>query len=194
MEIKKELERGEINNDHITNAAATSTTTGQKNAFSSIFQKTAYAIEKTQTAHTAAQEAQIKELHRENIRRFRGHPPGEGGTAKAKDNGVDNNENNNIKGNNQPQFTSKTSLRPEPCTGGKFLVTKLRNWRTGYERILSLHDTYFTTLEPETNEITNLWHYSQVKQYSSLVKEEDCGIFRMLQGRIFGFWWENYKI
>jgi hypothetical protein len=65
------------------------------------------------------------------------------------------------------------TINPEPCTG-KFLVTKVRSWRSGYSRIMSLHKTYFTTLDPETFEITNLWYYSQVRHYMALAQEEDC--------------------
>ena len=65
----------------------------------------------------------------------------------------------------QPGKDSKHyNITPEPCVA-KFLVTKVRNWRAGYSRILSLHKTYFTTLDPDSHEITNLWHYSHVKQY-----------------------------
>jgi type IV secretory pathway VirB10-like protein len=65
------------------------------------------------------------------------------------------------------------TIAPEACIR-KFLVTKVRSWRTGYSRILSLHKTYFTTLDPDTREITNLWHYSQVRQYSAILQEPDC--------------------
>jgi len=64
----------------------------------------------------------------------------------------------------------------EPIVGGRFLVTKLRSWRTGYPRILCFHTSYFVTLDPDTYIITNRWSYSQVKGYFAVPTEPDCMI------------------
>lgn len=72
------------------------------------------------------------------------------------------------------------TLEIEPCRA-KFLVTKVRSWRTGYCRILSLHRTYFTTIDPETHEITNLWYYSQIRHCLALPQEEDCILMDVLE-------------
>jgi hypothetical protein len=72
------------------------------------------------------------------------------------------------------------TLVVEPCRA-KFLVTKVRSWRTGYCRILSLHGTYFTTIDPETHEITNLWYYSQIRHCIALPQEEDCILMDVLE-------------
>ena len=152
-DIKKELANGDyIGEDAVKNGSSA----GGKgsNAISSFIQKTANAIEQSQLAHSKAMEAHVVEQQRENDRKYRGYP--------LKDSGVEANANLN------------TPFTPEPRTGGKYLVTKLRSWRTGYERILSFHQTYFTTLDPETNEITNMWKYIHVNSYSSLPNESEC--------------------
>ena len=97
--------------------------------------------------------AQVKHQHEEQKRRFQGHPS---------------------------QETKYYNLSIEPCTA-KYVVTKVRNWRAGYSRILSLHKTYFTTLDPETNEITNLWYYSNVRNYMALPQEKDCIIIDVVE-------------
>jgi hypothetical protein len=98
--------------------------------------------------------AEVKLAHDEYKRRFQGRP-----TTSSSD---------------------IYTMDPEPCTG-KFIVTKVRGWRAGYARILSLHKTYFTTLDPETHEITNLWYYAQVRNYMALVQEEDCMLIDVLE-------------
>ena len=166
-DIKKELQSDDLQdvlgNKHLHD--------GSTNVFSSLVKKTTSAIEKSQIAHNAAMEKQVVEQHRLNDKRYRGYPIlKEGGEG---DSGATTNaDSTGTSSSHAPSFV----FQPEPCVGGKFYVTKLRNWRTGYDRILSLHNTYFTTLDPETNEITNLWTYNQVKQYSILPNEEGCFI------------------
>lgn len=165
-DIKKELESDDIQ-----------TVLGKKrnndNAISSFIKKTATVIEKSQNERNAALEKQIREQHRLNDWRYRGYCPMNNNTNTSH-----HAQSNTIDGdmrNHSIHAGPNSSFQPEPCTGGKYYLTKLRNWRTGYDRILSLHNTYFTTLDPETNEITNIWKYTQVKQYALLhPQEEDC--------------------
>lgn len=79
-----------------------------------------------------------------------------------------------------PSLHKHRTLNVEPCNA-KFLVTKLRSWRTGYCRILSLHKTYFTTIDPDIHEITNLWYYAQVRHCIALPQEEDCILMDVLE-------------
>jgi hypothetical protein len=171
-DIKKEIENGDYTGEGSNNDGKGSY------AISSLFHKTANVIEKSQNVHNAALETQVIEQHRENLRRYKGYPPPKDGTGTGVGTGVGTGTeaaatttagiNGKVHAHAQP------TLHPEPCVGGKFLIMKLRNWRTGYERILSLHNSYFTTIDPETYEITNMWKYTQVKQYMSLPSEEDC--------------------
>ncbi len=151
-DIKKELEDGDYigQTDYINNNQSKK----NDNAITAFINKTFNVVESSQNNRTSAMESQIIEQHSDYMRRFKGYPSDM---------------------NNSSIAAAASSFHPEPCTGGKFLVTKLRNWRTGYERILSLHQSYFTTVDPETNEITNLWKYTQVKQCLPLQnKEDDC--------------------
>ncbi len=163
-DIKKELESDDIQ-----------TVLGKKrnndNAISSLIKKTATVIEKSQHERNAALEKQIMEQHRLNDWRYRGYCPMNNNinNIHAQSNKIDG----DIMRNHSIHAGPNSSFQPEPCTGGKYYLTKLRNWRTGYDRILSLHNTYFTTLDPETNEITNIWKYTQVKQYAILHPQEE---------------------
>jgi len=98
--------------------------------------------------------AEVKLTHEEYKRRFQGRPAN--------------------------RDSKHYTINPEPCTG-KFLVTKVRSWRSNCSRIISLHKTYFTTLDPETFEITNLWYYSQVRHYMALAQEEDCMLIDVME-------------
>lgn len=71
------------------------------------------------------------------------------------------------------------NIHPEECKR-KYLVTKLRSWRSGYCRILSFHTSYFTTVDPESREITNLWYYHQVVNYIALPNEPDCMLIEVI--------------
>ena len=61
-----------------------------------------------------------------------------------------------------------------------YSVTKLRSWRTGYPRSLALHRTYFTTMDPDTGEVTNRWTYAGFRQWMALQKEEGCILLEAL--------------
>ena len=108
----------------------------------------------TANANPAIMDAQVKLAHQDYKRRFQGRPA-----------------------NKDSKYYNIT---PEPCTG-KYVVTKVRSWRAGYSRILSLHKSYFATLDPETHEITNLWFYSQVRHYMALPREEDCMLIDVVE-------------
>ncbi len=191
-DIKKELENGEFDGA----ASSGSGSNNNQNAIASFIHKIQLQNEKSNIAYNAAMEKQIIDTHRENNRRLRGYPPLKDGAVAAATAAATGNkhaiiraessssvQSSSVSGDAETQSQSQAqsqsqkltpTINPEPCTGGKFLITKLRSWRTGYERILSFHETYFTTLDPESKEITNLWYYSQIKNYASLPKEEDC--------------------
>ena len=56
----------------------------------------------------------------------------------------------------------------------KYPSVKLRAWRTGYSRVLSLHPQKFVTLDPDTLKVTNSWTYSALRQWMALPREEGC--------------------
>jgi hypothetical protein len=60
-----------------------------------------------------------------------------------------------------PRVTRTTIAPPKSRPLHQFSVTKLRSWRTGYARILELHEQYFSTYDPSapmTNpKETNQW-------------------------------------
>jgi DNAJ protein RME-8 N-terminal len=69
-----------------------------------------------------------------------------------------------------PRAATRTTLSPpKPRPLHQFSVTKLRSWRTGYARILALHDQYFCTYDPSapmTNpKETNQWPYSSLTEW-----------------------------
>ena len=142
------LSRNIVINAESTSEGRTSTTSDEKNVFQSFMsqvRESTTAININMNNNTSKKKKpikialtdQVKLQHEDHKRRYQGQP------------GKDSKHYN---------------ITPEPCVA-KFLVTKVRNWRAGYSRILSLHKTYFTTLDPDSHEITNLWHYSHVKQY-----------------------------
>ena len=47
----------------------------------------------------------------------------------------------------------------------QFQVTKLRSWRTGYQRLLVLYEQSFATLDPDTLAVTNQWSYHTLSQW-----------------------------
>lgn len=44
----------------------------------------------------------------------------------------------------------------------RFQTTKLRSWRSGYSRIVSLHSDYFTTIDPENFNETNRYQWTEM--------------------------------
>jgi DnaJ family protein C protein 13 len=50
----------------------------------------------------------------------------------------------------------------------QFQVTKLRNWRTGYVRLLCLYDDHVSTVDPDTHNPTNTWQYSALADFGSV--------------------------
>lgn len=78
------------------------------------------------------------------------------------------------------------SARPPPADDSYlplaiYSTTKLRSWRTGYPRTLSLHRTYFTTSDPDTGEITNTWTYAGLRQWMALPKEAGCVLLEVIE-------------
>jgi hypothetical protein len=108
---------------------------------------------KKEAGVTPAMDAHIRTLHQIYKRRFQNRPSN--------------------------QESKHYNINPEPCKS-KYQVTKLRSWRIGYSRILSFHSTYFTTLDPESHEITNLWYYNQVRHYMALPNEPDCMLIEVI--------------
>ena len=62
-----------------------------------------------------------------------------------------------------------------------YSTTKLRSWRTGYPRTLSLHRMYFTTSDPDNGEITNQWSYTGLRQWMALPKEHGCILLEVVE-------------
>ncbi|KAI2510862.1 protein of unknown function (DUF4339) [Fragilaria crotonensis] len=54
----------------------------------------------------------------------------------------------------------------------QFQVSKLRSWRTGYVRLLSLYDDRFCTFDPDSHEITNTWSYASLTDWMAVPKEK----------------------
>eukprot|EP00977_Amphora_coffeiformis_P010411 scaffold2433_cov159-Amphora_coffeaeformis.AAC.8 len=54
----------------------------------------------------------------------------------------------------------------------QFQVTKLRSWRTGYQRLLVLYEQDFATLDPDTLAVTNRWSYNNISMWQALKEEE----------------------
>lgn len=50
----------------------------------------------------------------------------------------------------------------------QFQVTKLRNWRTGYVRLLCFYDDHVATIDPDTHNPTNTWRYSTLADFGSV--------------------------
>jgi len=50
----------------------------------------------------------------------------------------------------------------------QFQVTKLRNWRTGYLRLLCFYDDHVSTIDPDTHNSTNTWNYPNLVDFSSV--------------------------
>jgi len=76
-------------------------------------------------------------------------------------------------------------------SGPKFLhqfqVTKLRTWRTGYERLLALcDDGTFATLDPtgETPTETNRWKYAALSEWLALPKEKDTILLQVEKDKL----------
>lgn len=62
-----------------------------------------------------------------------------------------------------------------------YSTTKLRSWRTGYPRTVSLHRKYFTTSDPDTGEVTNTWNYTGLRQWMALPKEAGCVLLEVVE-------------
>ncbi|KAL3922961.1 MAG: hypothetical protein SGILL_001924 [Bacillariaceae sp.] len=61
--------------------------------------------------------------------------------------------------------------------GGKrplfqFQVTKLRSWRTGYTRLLCLYDDHFSTVDPDSHQVTNTWNYQTLTDFMAVEKDQ----------------------
>jgi DnaJ family protein C protein 13 len=54
----------------------------------------------------------------------------------------------------------------------QFQVTKLRNWRTGYQRLLVLYEQDFVTLDPDSLAVTNRWSYNNISSWQALKEDE----------------------
>lgn len=54
----------------------------------------------------------------------------------------------------------------------QFQVTKLRNWRTGYVRLLCFYDDHVATVDPDTHNPTNTWKYSTLVDFGSVPEKE----------------------
>ncbi|GMH90851.1 hypothetical protein TL16_g11886 [Triparma laevis f. inornata] len=61
----------------------------------------------------------------------------------------------------------------------KFVCKKLRSWRTSYQRIFSLHSSYFSTIDPSDFSETNRYAYSTLNG----VKIEGEDVFEMEIGK-----------
>lgn len=61
----------------------------------------------------------------------------------------------------------------------KFVCKKLRSWRTSYQRIFSLHSSYFSTIDPSDFSETNRYAYSTLDG----VKIEGEDVFEMEIGK-----------
>lgn len=55
----------------------------------------------------------------------------------------------------------------------QFQVTKLRSWRTGYVRLLSLYHDKFCTFDPDSHQVTNTWSYPSISEWMAMPKEKD---------------------
>ena len=83
--------------------------------------------------------------------------------------------------------TSSASSSSVPLADDSYLplaiysTTKLRSWRTGYPRTVSLHRKYFTTSDPDTGEVTNTWNYTGLRQWMALPKEAGCVLLEVVE-------------
>jgi DnaJ family protein C protein 13 len=54
----------------------------------------------------------------------------------------------------------------------QFQVTKLRTWRTGYTRLLCLYDDHFSTVDPDSHQVTNTWNYATLTDFMAVEKDQ----------------------
>jgi DNAJ protein RME-8 N-terminal len=54
----------------------------------------------------------------------------------------------------------------------QFQVTKLRSWRTGYTRLLCLYDDHFSTVDPDSHQVTNTWNYGSLTDFMAVEKDQ----------------------
>eukprot|EP00536_Pseudo-nitzschia_multiseries_P012252 jgi/Psemu1/208098/e_gw1.458.47.1 len=54
----------------------------------------------------------------------------------------------------------------------QFQITKLRTWRTGYTRLLCLYDDHFSTVDPDSHQVTNTWNYGQLTDFIAIEKDQ----------------------
>ena len=59
------------------------------------------------------------------------------------------------------------------ATKYQFQVTKLRSWRTGYQRLLVLYEYDFATLDPDTLAVTNQWSYNHLSSWQAVLSKKD---------------------
>ena len=78
----------------------------------------------------------------------------------------------------QPQANTKQRARY------RFVCTKLRSWRTGYQRVVCLYDDHFLTLDPDSGfRETNRFSYGQiVRQPVALPQEANCVLIELGSG------------
>lgn len=66
----------------------------------------------------------------------------------------------------------------------QFQVTKLRTWRTGYIRILSLYHDHFTTFDPDAHQVTNSWSYKHLSDWMAILKEKDTILLQIQSDKL----------
>ena len=57
-------------------------------------------------------------------------------------------------------MSSHTPIHTPPLS--KFVTKKLRSWRSSYQRIFSLHSSYFITIDPADFKETNRYTYKDL--------------------------------
>ena len=79
------------------------------------------------------------------------------------------NQNENQNKNQNYNVAKKSELdRMDDPPLFRFQCTKLRSWLIGYNRILSLHQSHLSTVDPETFEITNRFPYKSIREWKAL--------------------------
>ncbi len=51
-------------------------------------------------------------------------------------------------------------------------ITKLRTWRTGYTRLLCLYNDHFSTVDPDSHQVTNTWNYNELTDFVAVEKDQ----------------------
>jgi hypothetical protein len=66
----------------------------------------------------------------------------------------------------------------------QFQVTKLRSWRTGYVRLLSLYENRFCTFDPDSHQVTNTWSYAALTDWMAMPKEKDVILLQVASDKL----------